>query len=599
LEIIKNHIKQYSSFLLWLVSDLYVKYRWRLTWVIISTFVGLSMQTGAVYLCYRYAKALESNASFLWLEFEVFPRTSFVMLLAVASIVMIMTIVAAILVMKGRMVGLQLARDYTDYCSARIFVLISSVSVIPNIDDVVTVDPKFIFTISSKDSLYAGMVVRILSFSLISIGTALVAGCSLFIIDASLTLIVILVLMLTAILFYKKSIKGAAIRILLGKLGRGKSEESKILSDRVCFGSVPLTYSNIGMNEIYKRGATSKFSKAYVNQRLVLEESNLLAQIVIGTSIFLIILVQGSSTLELESNWSSLLIYLVAFSLFSTSFAKTAKMFTSINRFYPTVKGYSKFVKAISNQLELEKFNTDKDNIQASLFIDINDESIELKKGDLIAYVSPSSINNYQSSNLIKELYFTFKDLKKKYYKKPWLVSLKYSLVKTSVREALSLSESLNISDIKSDILGLNAEEKFDGFPSDLDKVLNMKDIDKVNLKSLVLLLLVSGKHHDNDIVIIDETGLRMFSEDVRENIFQYLSGKIVMISYSANSIDCLGEHGESIALFSNDERIVGYVDLIEPDKNKINNYLQEIKLNTNSNDARNTLLDEDLDEDF
>lgn len=544
-----------------------------------------------------YAKALENNQSFAWLEWEFFPRTSFFILLAVAAIVMTMTILSAVLIMKGRMLGLQLARGYTDYCSARIYVLVSSVSVIPRIDGKEIVNSKLLSKISRKDSLYAGMIVRVLSFSLIHLGTVFIAGCSLLIIDASLTLIVVVILAITAIFFYKKSIKGAASRILLGKLAPEMSKENRILNDRVSYGSVPITHSDVGVSEIFKKGKSAEFSKAYVRQRLVLEESNVLAQIVIGISIFLIILVQGNATLEQESNWSALLIYLIAFSLFSTSFARTAKMLISINRFYPSVNGYSKFVLALSKQLDYEKSNINKYNSRSDLLIDINQETIELRKAEVIAHVSPSFMNIYQTSNLFKELYFDYKGENVPYSKKPWLISLKNSFLKTTMREALALPESLKAADIKSDILSINIGEKFDGLPTDFDKVLYEKDIDKINPQLLFLLLLVSGKHNTNNIISIDEVELRSFSEDIREKIFHYLGEKIVIVSFSIKAMECLGKYGESKVLFSNAEKIIGYVDFKEKDKNKINNYLQQIKLDSDDKTDGNMVLDEDLDE--
>ena len=597
MDIIKTHIKQYRLFIFWLVSDLYAHYKWKLSLVIAATFVGLSMQTSAVYICYLYAKALESNTSLALLEWEVFPRSSFLVLLVVATIVMIMTIVSAILVMKGRMVGLRLARNYTDYCNTRIAVLVSSVSIIPELDDGSIIDSKLLSKLSRKDSLYAGMIVRVLSFSLIHLGTTLVAVCALLIIDASLTLIVIFILFITAIFFYKKSIKAAGCRILLGKLAPGMSKENKILNDRVSYAPAPLEYSHIGVSEIFERGISSKFSKAFVNQRLVLEESNLLAQIVIGISIFLIILVQGNATIEQGGDWSALLVYLFAFSVFATSFARTVKMLTSINRFYPSVNGYSKFVTALSNQLKYEKQNADKYDIQSALIIDTNQGKVELRKGQRVAYVSPSFINKYQLSNLLKEFYFIFNSKNESYCKKPWLVSVKHSLLKTTMREGLLLPASLGLTEIKKDISSMDIEAKLAGLSSDFDKVCSEKDMGKINQQLLFLLSIVSGKHSNSDIIILDEVVLRTFSEDVRQNIFHYLCEKIVIVSFSINVTECLGEYGESIALFSDTEKIIGYVDFKETDRNKINNFLQKIKLDTDAKTDGNIVLEEDLDE--
>jgi hypothetical protein len=385
----------------------------------------------------------------------------------------------------------------------------------------------------------------------------------------------------------------------LMKLAPGIAAENKILNNRVTYGPAAIRHTDIAISEIFEKGISFEFSKAYVNQRLVLEESNLLAQIVIGVSIFLILLVQGYATIMQGGNWSALLVYLFAFGLFATSFAKTVRMLTSINRFYPAVNAYGKFVVSLAEQLENEKQNSNKYLNKDPLLLDIDQQSITLNRGIPISYVTSDIIDNYQLSNLIKEIYFTSDFKKEQYCKKAWLVSAKKILINTSISEVLSMSENLKRSEILSEINQLTGEEEVESLPADLDKILSEEDVDRLQPQLLFLLLLISAKYNDNDIIVIDEACLRAFDNDVRENIFHYLQEKIIVISFALNTAQNLDKYGANVAIFADSKKIIGYVELDGEYNDKVDKYLQQLESSKKANDIGDGALDEDLDEDY
>lgn len=595
MEQIRKHIREYFSFLRWLISDLYELYKFRLAWFVFLTFSGLSLQTFVVYLCYRYAKSLENNEIFTWWHLEFIPRTSLSLLITIAAIIMVLKIVSATILLNGKKTGLKLARDYTDYCSTRIYVLVSSVSKIIDKVDAETINSRVITKMARKNSLYAGLVVRVLTFSLLNLGTALVAAAALFLIDVSLTLIVLLLLGIAAYFFYRKSIKAAGVRASMSILGPKMSLEHRHLNDRLSYSPNTLNYSDIGINEVFKKGVSFEFSKAYVNQRLVLEESNVLAQIVIGVAIFLIIVVQGNATIQQESNWSALLIYLVAFNYFATGFAKAAQQMTSVNRFYPFLNSYSKFVLSLKNQSVLENSHTDKKCENITISVDSIKEHVELNGGEIIAYISPGIINNYELSIFLKGMHFQDEGIKKTYSKKTWLISPKFSLLKTSIREAFSLPRSLNASEIYSDIVLLDNNAEVSNLPSNIDKVIYQKDIEDIKPELLTLLLVVIARQYANELIIIDEVALNNLSEKVIKNIFEFLKKNIIVVAYTSKNLMSLGHYGEVKSFFSDSESIIAYLNIEKTDKNEIKKYVDIINLNTEKN--VNELIDDDLDE--
>jgi len=599
LDKIKKHLREYSSFSCWLFSDLYKLYKFRLAWFVFLTFSGLSLQTFVVYLCYRYASSLENNEIFTWLHWEFVPRTSFFLLLTVAALIMVLKIVSATILLNGKKAGLKLARDYTDYCSTRIYVLVSSASKIIDKIDAETINSRLIAKMARKNSLYAGLVVRVLTFSVLNFGTALVAGTALFLIDVTLTLIVLIVLGIAAYFFYRKSIKAAGVRATMGILGAKMSLEHRHLNDRLSYSPGKLNYSSIEINEVFKKGVSAEFSKAYVNQRLVLEESNVIAQIVIGVAIFLIIMVQGNATIQQESNWSALLIYLVAFNYFGTGFAKAAQQLISVNRFYPSLNSYSKFVLSLNKKLVLEKSHADKKCENLTILVDSKKEYVELNEGEIIAYISSGIINNYELSIFLKSMRFQDEDIKKAYSKKTWLISPKFSLLKTSIKEAFSLPQSVNTSEIYSDIVLLDDNAEISNLPSNIDKVIYQKDMDNIKPELLTLLLVVIARRHADELIVIDEAALKPLSEKVIKNIFEFLNKNIIVVAYASSNLVSLGHYGEVKSFFSDSGSIIGYLNIEKTDKNEIKKYADRVNLSTKAKGKGSELIDDELDEEF
>lgn len=596
MKIIRYHVGQYLAFLCWLVGDLYNHYRWRLSWVLFANLVGLAMQFGSLFIGYQYARALENNATFSWLEWEFVPRSSFTLLIAVASVVMLLIIVSATLVMSGRREGLQLARDYSDYCSKRVYVLVSKIAARPADETGQAVSPRSITRLARRDANHAGIIVRVLSFSLLHLGTAVVAGLALFYIDPLLSLIIVFMLGLTAILFYRNSIKGASYRSAMGTLAPGTRGERNLLENRVCYAPGELEYDDAGIREVFDKGDCFEFSKAFVNQRAVLEESNFLAQIVAGASIFLIILVQGNATIEQGRDWSALLIYLVAFGLFATNFARSARMFASINRFYPGVNAYSKFVRAVGAQLAAE---TSGPPTGSAIHIEIERQSIELKPGEPLACVVAEAIDNYLLLSLAAHLRRPG-DAGPGAAGKIWLLSPRQSLVNANLRQSVAMPDSLDNREIRQQLETLDAAAAVADEFLEPGKLLGQPDLERIGQSTLLLLKLVAARNGVSDIIAIDRDYLDCLSHDVWIRVSAYLAAKILLLAYTPANIGDLGGRGESTAVFVGASGPLAWARVADLDEPNRARYLAMLSpAEPGGATGERELADDDMDEEF
>jgi hypothetical protein len=554
---------RYASFAAWFFKDAFLRYRGRLAIIVAASASGIALQALAVLLAYQYAKAVESGAPLELMGVVLEPRASLGLLTSTAVAALVLAVASAVLVMYARVAGARLSLDYGDYCSQRIYAVVSRPFVSGGRDRLGDYTVQRLTELTRRDPVYCGIVLRSLIYSLPHVATVVVAGGALIVLDVYLSLTVFMFLAVAALFLRRISIQAASQRELLRRHSSDVAKEQRVLRGRVVHSPVPFSPDDHELRRAFDRGAAAKARLAALAQRRSLESGKLVAQIAMALALFLVLLVQGSATLAQGNNWSSLLIYVAALSFFSGSVARVVRVLVSVNRFYRPLAAHARLVETAERAGgPAEPADGFRCRLHARQLAREPAAALQMQPGDRVALVLPSEMTRFLMVPLAAALGATDKEGAARGMVFPWFASTELALGGGSLRENFGLPAGCSSDSLRAALAPLSAAETAISLPAELDRPLSKPERDALSPAAVFVLMTLSGVLNRRPILALDYLALSALDGAAQAWLFDQARQHIVLVAYRANAVAQVGSCEESAVIIAGSEEVVGWVSM-------------------------------------
>lgn len=547
---------RYWTFFVWFVKDVFNRDPRRIIYLTIANILGVLCQVLAVYLCYRYAHSLESGESIGVFGVHLDPRTSSIALVATAIVTLVLLSSSAILITQSRVWAIRLARRYSDFCSQRIAILVSSqLSAVQTLNAPDTEGSR-VTQLILRDAHYCGIVVRALTYALLPAITVFFSGMFLFVSDPSLSLIVSAILAGALVYLYHLNVEGASNRALLERTGPQMKAEKMRVANRIAYFPAPISSEDSDLKSIYACGATNEFGNALEGQRSVLERSYLVSQIAIGLTVFSITL-QGAAALRQESDWSHLLAYLVVFSFFATSFVKTTRILTSVNRVYPVISRYGRFVQNIQKTVnEMGAGKVARFTLNAVCLDDPSRGTLEISPGSRIALVLPRTLSRYEILGLANGIsaYGETESIDRD--PQIWFACGWSGPFRGTFRNLFGFPDHCQLTDLRVDLDSIGLWDHLcPELPSNMDSELSDK-LHPISSLAVYTFSALAGRYRGCHIIVLEERVLATIEAKTRDRFLRLFPHQLLCIAYTRNALSSIGSYGETSVLVHGDGQL-------------------------------------------
>lgn len=556
-----GQIGRYASFVVWFFRDALLRYRRRLALVVVANMIGVALQGLAVLIAYRYASAVETGKTIDAVGLSVDPRQSLGLLAATAVTVFVLSATSAALIMFGRVAGAKMAFDYADDCSQRIFFLVSNLPIRAESEVNTQLTKQRVMELTRRDPSYCGQVLRIVLYALLHVATVAVAAAALIYLDVSLTLIIFAILAIAVVFLRRVSIRGASQRAKLMGFALDKSKDLRGLTNRVLNNPAPLARGDSALVDPFAEGAAATFRRTLVGQRQALEGGKLIAQIAIGASLFVVLLVQGGASVLHGGNWSSLLAYIAALSFLGGSMVRVGRMLVSINRFYPPLARHARFVEEAERDIRMDRRQPATDGAGWSLDAPRLDTGVprelQMRPGDRVALALPDNLSRSSIIAPARTLRSSRHDASSAFML-PWFVSSGTLLTSGTLRQNLGLAKACSADEFQK-ALHLLDPETAGKVPLELDRPLTTAERERLPAQATFTLVALAGILNRCPVLVLDANGLAALQPAVRDRLVKQAASLLTLVAYAAGKAELLGGYGESTVIIATSDEVLGW----------------------------------------
>lgn len=560
---IASQYRRYYRFCRWFFVDVFSRYRRTITTIVVQSLIGIGSLSGALLVSYFYLRIIEQGSQFAILGRLIEPDHSLTVLAIAATTVLTLMLLYAVLTSRARIGAIALARRYSDFCAQRAIVTASRR---PAIFNSVT-GPEFtaprLDQLAQRDARYCGIVVRLCVIAIIPAGAAIVAGASLFVMDATLSVVVLVLLSGTAWYLHRASIKGARYRALMERKARDLRKERRRLTQRVTYLAAPIDYQDSDMRSGIERGAAKDYGDALDGQLQVVERSALVSYVMMAIALFLVFLIQGGIVLRQQGAWSALFAYLGVLSFFTTNLVKSAKMITSINRFYPTVSRYARCVGEAKTDTE-DDIGSGHEVVVDRLLLRAQRigggcEQCQLTVGKRAALLLPERLDRYYVQSLLAG-FETRSGCGSARGVRVWFAGCWSGPLRGSIREIFGFPSGYQGCDLLADVrrAGLPATS-LDAVPSDLDMAIKGNPERRLTPTETFLLSALAGYRNGCPLIILEDAALVLLSDDQRRRVLDLFADRVLFVAYAVNESQRLGAHGETVVVSKRDDQAIAW----------------------------------------
>lgn len=571
---------QYGILIRWLLSDSLWRFRGSSVLTFASGFFGVSFQIVAVGQVLFYAKLMEGGEAQTILGYEFEARDSLRVLVLWAFGALVSLLISAWLIYFSRANALRLARRYEEFCAKRVLSLAgSSLKLWTESGNGVGTD-RSILMIARADSRYCGVTIRLLLNLVTPAVTSLFAITAIIYINPILTFMILGIVAVSAIFQYRVNVTSVRHSHNLEKYARDVGREYYKIIKQQQWTAVPLPEEDPLLKEIFVSTKVKKYMDAFEGRRKSLESSHLVSNILLATAVFMIMITLGSSIIIHGEGWGRLIIYLVALRFALVNLKQSTRSITAINRYYPQLKRYFKFLKYTvmpSDYMETR-------SVSFSLKADTGTlgdtlKSWDISRGSLVGLISPVRLNRYTLAFLIDRFLWHLPEAVT-----GALCSMRFVTSKYQPRFDRPLIDSLgNLSvsdweDFCRKTEGSGLSERFDELlPGGFEKPVSQEMWDNIGADIKVSMAILASLRSDCQWIMLEEEGLSSLPDPARRYFLKRLEDRITVIVYH-NSINRIGKYNEDILSLVSETGIValGSVDWFKENRARIEGILNE-----------------------
>ncbi len=517
-------IRDYLHTTKWLLTDSLFRFRKKALLIITVQTIGTFMQASAIALILQYINLLERGATFTVWRFTLDPEAiSFVY---VALGVLLFFVIAAGLLLVSRLKMLDIGFDYSKFCSQRVFGIYFRNRFNPRFNK--RYEKSKIASLAGGISLRCGRVLRMSLMTVRPAVISLIAAAALLFINPFLTSIIGGLALATLIFQYRISRDVARYSVLREEYSpQESSAKKKILGDTPKFPST-MDSSVFDRNVAGKsREESASYYESFKGWLAGGPKSDFVSNVLMAVGLCLVLVVLIGDVLRTGEGWAGVIAYVVALQFAFTNLRALATSITGINRFYPQVLRYKRYVAEFSQPQDGVRrsgklIHLDSDSVyslvmQKGLTLDAFFRKLNLSPESGIAYIGAD---------------FPFADI--------------------------SFAESLGLSDLSREdywdvIRNTDMAELFQKNATDLINIEKPDSWGRVDPRLVFLMMLVTFIRSQAAYALVKVDDVKSISRPTWDYILSLKQGKTIIINHN-HSLDGIGDCGEKAVILLHDK---------------------------------------------
>jgi len=566
-----------------LAIDSFLRYKKQSIIILLTGFLGVSFQAGAVAQAYGYIRMIERDESISLLGYTFQPRESFELFIFFVVAVMLSLLISSYLIYYSNVQGLNLQKEYEKYCSKRIIKSLYSFEFIISMHGYNLTDLSTTMKYVKGYSRLVGRVFRLSINMVIPLITFFVALGALIVINYSLTLLLIIPGLIYMVVVYRINLQGANASNNMEQSTKEAGTDLKAMVKAALF--TPFDYNQAVEKVIdgsYRKGAVNKNISSYIERLMSVQKSEYAANILLAVSITLIMFMLIANSFFYGGNWSEILIYIVALRYMLNNLRGVSKSITSINRYYPQFCRYFSLISVGDegfeklHQISISNIKNDKNNTDQH---DMNSIPTFLKTGFRISLLGLIKLDKF---SLIPFFALLLDNNRlRDFFKSAWFVQLSAFEplpVPFSYYAGYGLKEEKELRDV---MIRAGLYEKYEAqFPvKSLKRKLPIDGWMAMDKDLKAFLLLLGGIKTKAKYLIIDEGILKTLSNEACSCFYDLTKDRVVFISYK-DTLNDVGSYEEQIVLINDNNEGVKYgnMEWFEQNREEIEKILAPLK---------------------
>ena len=568
--------------------------------VISAGFLGVTFQVQAIGLAVYYARSMAEGDIIKIVGYEFPVRSSLAFLTLIGIGVIASLLLSAWLIYYSRSGILKLARQYDEFCSKRLLAIFGSSLRVWSPAGQFLRNDLHVMKLARTDARYCGRVLRILLGAIVPLITLIISVCALIYINVLLTLLILVLMGISAAFQYRVSLSGAQSTTLMEEASGRASLVYRNFIQRQRESSLSDDEKNKWLDNAIHDGAVKHFFDAYEGRLTVIEKSRLISDVLLAVAIFAIIVGMGVRIISGGHGWGDLIIYLVALRYMLVNLKQSVTKLTSINRFFPQLKRYFQFLENAKTQSRDGETLPARYVITCTNMIGGSLQQYELSPNSRLGLISPVDLNRYTISYLTDTLLGNSQEDGRHALNSMWFITSRFTCLPGTLKESFGFPDSYGSADFVNDMNQAGLIERARRyFPQDLETSVLPETWAHIETDLTTSLALLAAARSANQWIVLEESVISILPHATREFFFHLCSGKIVMIVYNGDS-KSIGNYNENIIAVINETSVIGLgsADWARNNEAVIRDVLSRSPLAESRQGGIDDDLDSDMDED-
>lgn len=560
---------RYASFIKWFLPDALRQYKLPVALVLLASVLGVGFQALTYAAVIYYANLIASGdhffADFYFAQIDLSPRESLTLLLVVSVMALSSLGLSALSIYFARTGNIKIGRKYNEYCIERFLDLVARAKQpLLVTTESKFVDERYLMRLMIGDARVCGRVQRVMLDMIVPIVTLFFSFGILLYQNARLTLIILICMSGYVVVQAHVSRNGAkstkrfeSYAPLVAKLLREmlRSAAASYLPKKV--PDKFKTYRVVST----RAGALRSQLDAFEGRVRATEQSRLVSGLFTALMVGLLLFILGREIITSGLGWGALLVYLVALRFAMTSLQLVFGQLTTVNRFYPQIQRYSRFVCSYPEELPIHL-----PNISWPIALEIEsspdtegESKLMISQGGKVALLYPFNVHKYNYSHCIKQIADAADLPVEQILENTQYLSSSHSLVGYKLSYIFSLNEKNTFSHI-------NFPESYYAELKDkvnrLDAPITATQWESMSKRLQCFLLLKTVRNCEENLILIDSELIRGTDKEDVQHV-DVLRNRLLLIAFDNRSSDQIKDIAPDTVLISNGDKIVagGSVD--------------------------------------
>lgn len=540
-----------------LLLDSLYRFKWNTVIIITGGVLGSFIFIGSMAQIIIYTKALGNDTLINVLGYSLQPRSAKIFVLFSIS-VLLFWVIGSLLIFYSNSRTLKFIIKYETFCAKRICLILACMNGLITPGNYTSYGNQYTSKLLSRDPRFLGRTIRLLIKLLQPGCILLLAMASLFYINFSLSVLIVITLSISLFFHYKNNRRGALHHRAMEDTGVNRSMFIKEIKTFAIRKKTCSSNFKLMLDDSFRTGALHSNQQHYRGRFQVLENALLINNLTLIILLTLVLIVLGRNAFASGEGWGGLIVYIIALRYCSNQIKVISATMTGINRFYPVFLRYFNFIELFKTPKMPSELNPTRKyiiNADETLSEKI---TLNLDETNLMALAVPCSFKTHHLPTYMGCLFNGKSGLVK--------IALKSSRVITkcegflnglSIRELFNLPSELTLQELNSNMAKMGIDSNAIKWIKDIDTPCTDEIWKQISSEAKYVLAFSSALFSGAEWIIIEQKVLHDISDEIRNNVFELYDRRNIVIIYS-DIYDEIGQYGETNIAVTDGEKLIG-----------------------------------------